>query len=247
MTEEELKEMALQNVGLVEQSVEFLDTKEDWERGFKRIMRCTRVAYRSNNIGKTEEERRKRDEALVKSMIVRENGSEDKPRHTSTMEHAVFGVIIKCSRAIANELVRHRHTAYTQESTRYVNFGKKKAEFILSPSVRHADSHSDSCESECYVSSYMNYLRLVNNDGLLPQFARDVLPLGLATTLAMTTNITEWRRIFELRCDNGAHPDARSIAWTILTVFNKNAPWAFNDIYEKFKNENIPLSKIIMD
>ena len=218
------------------QSVEFLDTKEDWDRGLARIARCTRVAYRSDNPGKTEAEARKRDEALLGRLLFR-NGVESGPRHTSTTEHVVWGVILHCSRAIANEFVRHRHTAYTQESTRYVNFNKKDAEFVVSSGM----------PKECmqplldtYDVAYANYLKLLDS-GVLPQMARDALPLGLATTMAMSTNIAEWRRIFELRCDKGAHPDARSIAWTILTVFNRNAPWAFSDLFEKFKGCNIPL------
>lgn len=223
-------------IELIKQSVEFLDTKEDWDRGLKRIARCTRVAYRSENLGKSEDESRVRDEELMKRLLFR-NGESDGPRHTSTTEHAVWGVILHCSRAIANEFVRHRHTAYTQESTRYVNFNKKNAEFVVSSSL--PDEGMDSIR-DAYDAAYGGYLKLIGLK-VLPQMARDALPLGLATTMAMTTNIAEWRRIFELRCDKGAHPDARSIAWTILTVFNRNAPWAFSDLYEKFKDCNIPL------
>lgn len=223
-------------IDMIHQSVEFLDTKEDWDRGLKRIARCTRVAYRSENLGKTDEEREMRDEELMKRLLFR-NGENAGPRHTSTTEHAVWGVILHCSRAIANEFVRHRHTAYTQESTRYVNFNKKNAEFVVSTAF--PQEGLDSLQNT-YDAAYSGYLKLIEKN-VLPQMARDALPLGLATSMAMSTNIAEWRRIFELRCDKGAHPDARSIAWTILTVFNKNAPWAFSDLYDKFKDCGIPL------
>ena len=53
------------------------------------------------------------------------------PQHTSTFEHKVFSIEILTDRAIANEIIRHRHTAFTQESTRYVNMGKRGADFVL--------------------------------------------------------------------------------------------------------------------
>lgn len=226
-----------ENIRIVENSIEFLDSKNDWDRSLKRITRCTRVAYRSENTGSDDDDKRLHDERLMSHMLFRDKSNADSPRHTSTVEHAVFGVILHCSRAIANEFVRHRHTAYTQESTRYVNFNKKSAEFIR-PYGMNEDSleaYKDSCSK-----SYSTYKDMLS-DGILPQVARDVLPLGLSTTMAMTTNIAEWRCIFNLRCDKHAHPEARSIAWTILTVFNKNAPWAFSDLYDKFKGDNIPL------
>ena len=228
-------------IKLVPSKIEFLDTKSDWDRGLERITKCTRVAYRSNNIGKTDEEKRERDINLIKTLIFRTDENKDSPRHTSTLEHAVWGVVIYCSRAIANEFVRHRHTAYTQESTRYVNFDKKPAEFIIPSNI---DEINLEILKQSYQESYNAYKNLLQKN-TLPQIARDALPLGLATKMAMTTNIAEWRRIFELRCDKGAHPDARSIAWTILTVFNKNAPWAFLDLYDKFKSDNIPLCQTV--
>jgi len=223
------------NIKLIEQSIEFLDNKDVWDRSLERICKCTRIAYRSSDPNSIE-----KNENLIKRLIFR--GDSDKsPRHTSTLEHAQFTVILHCSRAIANEFVRHRHTAFTQESTRYVNFGKKDAEFII-PSTIIGDEDKISMYKQSCSRSFADY-SIALSKGMLPQISRDMLPLGLSTTMAMTTNIAEWRSIFSLRCDSGAHPDARSIAFTILNVFNSFASWAFSDIYERFEKEKIPLCK----
>jgi len=230
-------------IAVVPQRIELLDTKDDWDRGLERICRCTRIAYRSDNMGKTDEERRNRNEALIRRMVFRKDGDLS-PRHTSTLEHAVFGIVLHCSRAIANEFVRHRHTAFTQESTRYVNFGNKTPSFVM-PSYDMTEEqlkdYADSCRT-----AYESYEKQLA-DGILPQIARDTLPLGLETTMAMTTNIAEWRKIFDLRCDKGAHPMARQIALTLLDKFNEYAPWGFSDLYERFKDDikSVPHCEII--
>lgn len=222
-------------INLIPQKVTFLDNHGDWVRGLKKIAYFTRIAYRSENIGKTKEEKFHRDNALIERLLIKKDG-DTSPRHTSTTEHVNFGVTLITSRGIANELVRHRHTAFTQESTRYVNFGKKSASFII-PSYLE-DEQKNILEAS-YKKSFAKYLNLLES-GVIPQDARDVLPLGLATVLGMSTNFAEWRSIFNLRCDKGAHPMVRSLAFTILEHFAKEAPCAFGDLYDKYKCDNIP-------
>src|SRR5574344_1321157 len=107
-----------QPITITGQSVTFLDTDDDWTQKLARIARLARVAYRSvpSKSG---------DAPLLKALLKSE------PKHTSPFEHSQFSVIVTTNRAIANELVRHRHCAFTQESTRYVNFNQKSIAFIL--------------------------------------------------------------------------------------------------------------------
>ena len=56
--------------------------------------------------------------AFVKKII--------KSGHTSVIEHAKVSVRIICDRGITHEIVRHRIGSYSQESTRYCNYGKDK-------------------------------------------------------------------------------------------------------------------------
>jgi len=45
--------------------------------------------------------------------------------HESVLEHENITVRFICDRGVTHELVRHRLAAYTQESTRYCNYGHK--------------------------------------------------------------------------------------------------------------------------
>ena len=47
-------------------------------------------------------------------------------KHQSILEHASITVDFIFDRGISHELVRHRHTAFSQESTRYCNYTKDK-------------------------------------------------------------------------------------------------------------------------
>lgn len=217
-------------INIVEQKITILDPEPYWDYCRKAIAYATRVAYRSENVGKTVEEKNERDNNLFLRLLHPSDLTH--PQHTSTFEHKVFSVEILTDRAIANEIIRHRHTAFTQESTRYVNMGKRGADFVLPYGLSEQEKE---IVMMSYKSSYSSYLKLIES-GVLPQHARDVLPLGLATTMVMSTNITQWRSVFKLRCDAGAHPKVRSIMFAVLSEFNKRIPSAFNDLYLKFKD-----------
>jgi thymidylate synthase (FAD) len=217
------------NINIIEQKAVILDPPCYWDYCKKAIAYATRVAYRSENSGETEEEKDERDNRLFLRLLHPSDTSH--PQHTSTFEHKTFSVKIITDRAIANEIIRHRHTAFTQESTRYVNMDKRGASFIMPYGVESEDDKSAIKNS--FANSYATYLNLLKS-GILPQNARDVLPLGLATTMVMSTNITQWRSVFKLRCDEGAHPKVRSIMFALLSEFNKRIPSAFKDLYDRF-------------
>ncbi len=132
--------------------------------------------------------------------------------HESVIEHASATFRIVCDRGVSHELVRHRHTSPSQESTRYCNYGKDKfnAEITvieppdLTPAARWI------WKTVVGVSEwgYMALLRL----GCSPQIARSVLLNSLKTEIVITANFREWRHILRLRTSEQAHPQAREVA-----------------------------------
>ncbi len=57
--------------------------------------------------------------------------------HESVIEHEKVSVRIICDRGVTHELVRHRLASYSQESTRYCDYGKEEhgVTFIIPPWV----------------------------------------------------------------------------------------------------------------
>jgi len=79
------------------------------------------------------------------------------------------------------------------------------------------------------------YQQLLNG-GWRPEQAREVLPNSLKTEIVVTTNLREWRHIFNLRCSKKAHPQIRSLLRSCLRGFKKQIPVIFDDIYPELRS-----------
>ena len=129
-----------------------------------------------------------------------------------------------CSRAIAQELTRHRVFSFLMESQRYINYSKERhggeITFIapvsfpnmLKEYTKHFPEELTSQEIaflEHLRRTEYWYMRMLKN-GWTPQQARDVLPNATKTELIMTGFASDWRHVFDLRLfgKTGApHPD----------------------------------------
>lgn len=145
--------------------------------------------------------------------------------HESVLEHISITVRFITDRAIANELVRHRIAAYSQESTRYCNY-KNKIEFIYPKNVSDKQLQLIMEACACAATTYQELIA----DGATPEIARDVLPLCTKTELIATYNLREWRHILRLRTDKAAHPKMRELMQTLLQFFQGLVPIIFDDI-----------------
>jgi len=145
--------------------------------------------------------------------------------HLSPFEHCSAQVKITTNRAIANELVRHRHCAFTQESTRYCQYDDLT---VIRPGWLDFSLE----KNESTIKRYMEYLdetqslyRYMINSGVPAEQARGILPLDTATTLVMTTNLREWISVFKLRCDAASHPQMIELMSGIKKEFIERLPW----------------------
>jgi len=152
--------------------------------------------------------------------------------HGSVLEHGSITVSLTVDRGISHELVRHRIASFSQESTRYVNYGGREPRFICPVGI----CSDEPKQWRSYVawrgvmeSSFEVYERLLGH-GVKPEDARSVLPNALATDIVVTTNVREWRHIFDLRCSKAAHPDMRHIMCQVRDVFAVNWPKLFGDL-----------------
>ena len=145
--------------------------------------------------------------------------------HLSPFEHCSARVKITTNRAIANELVRHRHCAFTQESTRYCQYDDLT---VIRPGWLDFSLE----KNKFTIKRYMEYLdetqslyRYMINSGVPVEQARGILPLDTATTLVMTANLREWISVFKLRCDAASHPQMIELMSKIREEFVTRLPW----------------------
>lgn len=159
-------------------------------------------------------------------------------KHESTLEHHSISFRIITSRGVTHELVRHRIASYTQESTRYVNYGKRPPQVIM---PWHLVERTDAEKSFWYASqlqiieAYQEAIRM----GWKPQDARGFLPNDLKTEIVVTMNLRTLRNFFGLRTAPSAHPDMQVIAREMLRQVLGIVPLIFQDINEKLQTPTV--------
>lgn len=157
--------------------------------------------------------------------------------HESVLEHSMLSVRFITNRGVTHELVRHRLCAFSQESTRYVNYEGKGCAFIRpvwcdghllgkwdstlrknSPGQEELHNELSSTDFR-WLTAMLNcedtYMFLLSR-GWRPEQAREVLPNSTKTEIVMTANAREWRHIFKLRTAPAAHPEMRRIMIPLL-------------------------------
>ncbi|GHU66785.1 thymidylate synthase [Clostridia bacterium] len=186
----------------------------------KRIERAGRVCYKS-------EDRITDDSAIAFVRRIIQSG------HESVIEHESVSVLVVCDRGVSHEWVRHRIASYSQESTRYCNYGKDRFGGVtfIKPSFWAEDSVQYRLWLESMGHAEQTYLALLQS-GATPQQARSVLPNSLKTEFVVTTNLREWRHFFELRTKAAAHPQMRELAVGLLRQFKGLMGCVFGDVGE---------------
>lgn len=140
-----------------------------------------------------------------------------------------------CDRGVSHELVRHRPVAYSQESTRYCNYGHGVT-FVIPPWFQelvpgdYTESREDICSAtdtwfNQMLSCENGYYDLLSR-GESPQQARGVLPNSLKTEIYVTAPESEWVHMFAMRTAEAAHPQMRELMCPLFDELCKQ----YNDL-----------------
>jgi thymidylate synthase (FAD) len=154
-------------------------------------------------------------------------------KHESTLEHVAISFRIITSRGVTHELVRHRIASYTQESTRYVNYGKKPAKIILPWHLINRSDNEINFWFDSQERSIVDYATALDEYKWKPQDARGLLTNDLKTEIVMTMNLRTLRNFLLLRTASSAHPDMQVVAREILRLMMTLVPVLFQDIQDK--------------
>lgn len=157
----------------------------------------------------------------------------------SVTEHQIVTVIARVDRGVSHEWVRDRIGSYTQESTRFVNYKKVGQIDVIRPEGLKVEDETVWLES---VSKGCWGYTVLMERGYPPQFARSVLPHALATKLAVTYNLRQWRKFFMSRCTRQTHPEFRRIVLPLLAEFKNRIPLLYDDI-EPEVSQSISLAR----
>jgi len=226
----------LKNAG----SFNILTPVKELEEQLLRIERAGRTCYQSE----IKEINRETAEKFVKMLIKR--------GHESVLEHSYLTVQFNnLSRGFTHEQVRHRLTAVSQESTRYVDYAKEgegidldrfELKCIVPPhlderkKVDLGDGRKMSAEE--MLQEYENFYRALRKSGWLPEEARQLLPIGVKSQIVISANFREWRHIFEMRTSRFAHWEIRKVMGDLLQELKGIIPGVFEDFTEMGEDQN---------
>ena len=158
--------------------------------------------------------------------------------HESVIEHSSMTVEFNnVSRGFTHELVRHRIASFTQESTRYVDESDFK---VVVPPTKDGNEKLVELElsnKEKVKVSFNDWINLneqmyrgLRKADWIPEDARQILPIGIKSQIVVTANFREWRHIFKLRTNPGAHWEIRRVMTNLLQEMKEKIPVIFNDI-----------------
>lgn len=168
--------------------------------------------------------------------------------HLSVIEHVGFSVMFISNRGFSHEQVRHRIASFSQESTRFCNYSTEKfgneiscidlTGSLVEYGIHQKEKRKFTTEeitnilitfAESWEQDQDKYNQLIDM-GVQAQFARNVLPIGLKTSIAVTCNLREWREIFTQRAADVAHPQMKELMRPLLAEIKTKIPIIFDDL-----------------
>ena len=179
------------------------------------------------------------DEDKMKKLILKVLGS----GHFSVAEHINFTFVLDgISRACANQLVRHRHCSFSQQSLRYVEIKEDIEElelikyenntheqlyklcnkYFINPYSINKDELKYFTFSNYCLDSLINYTILIDS-GAEPEDARGILGLNFKTNMVVTMNLREFIHICNERLCMRAQTEIREIVQQMVNnvLFHK--------------------------
>lgn len=186
------------------------------------IRTCYNSCDKSDELGE-------KDIKLIKSIIAN--------NHLSTIEHICFSFKIDgISRALLQELARHRVASLSVKSTRYClrELKNVNADELKNYLVKVSDSIDE------YNKFRLATIQaLINEQNLSNDELKYLLPEAFKTELVLTINARSLRNLLELRLSSKALKEFRELAKAIYATIPEPHRVLFDDIVEKLNKEKI--------
>lgn len=192
------------------------------------VLHAARVST-SGELGSTVEWN-ERDQGLIK-YLMREN-------HVSPFEHGSMTLFVHAPIFVFREWMRHRTQSFNEESGRYRELGPT---FYVPNAGRPLVQHGkvghytfDAGPEEMYLSlghnvkavynsAYAAYQRMLE-EGVAKEVARIVLPVGLYSSMYVTSNLRNWLAFLGLRTAENAQWEIRDCANQVESILTSLAP-----------------------
>ncbi len=155
--------------------------------------------------------------------------------HWSVFEMADMTVEIITTRAIAQQIIRHRSFCFQEFSQRYSEnkFGYiptdarsqdlKNRQNSIDNMSRQDKSWFDFAQTQVFNQSYRLYKEALSR-GIAKECARMLLPLNTGTKMYMKGNVRSWIHYINTRCHESTQKEHRDIANQIKAILVEQFP-----------------------
>jgi len=157
-----------------------------------------------------------------------------KNKHWSVFEMASMCVEINTSRAISQQIVRHRSFSFQEMSQRYVGVQECLVYGARRQAAKNRQSSTDDLPGDTVAwfneaqANVISWARRLYDEalekGIAKESARFLLPMSSVTRLCMNGTIRSWIHYLELRTDEHTQKEHRDIAEKIKEIFIKELP-----------------------
>lgn len=155
-----------------------------------------------------------------------------KHQRWSPFEMISLGIEIETSRAIAQQLLRHRSFSFQEFSQRYAAVTDMEPVQLRLQAEKNRQSSTDAIDDKALQAKAARavahceavYKKLLAA-GVAKECARMILPLTTQTTVIMHGTLRSWIRFFEQRCSEHAQLEIQDIAYAARFEIAKVCPW----------------------
>lgn len=162
----------------------------------------------------------------------------NKYKHSSTLEHLTYNFYIQgVSRALLQELARHRIASLTVKSTRYTLKELKEEEpFTTSMNICNERAskylvYTGNSLVDCMSIYALENLRQVLHQGTSNDVAKYCLPEAYKTELKWTINARSLQNFLALRSDKSALWEIRKLAKEVYEALPEDHTYLFEEYY----------------
>jgi len=157
----------------------------------------------------------------------------NKYKHASTLEHLIYTFYIQgISRALLQELARHRIASLSVKSTRYTLKELKNRVPFDEDNYEEASkfivlTHNKTVDSASIKA--LNNLQEILREGVSNDLAKYCLPESYKTELTWTVNARSLQNFLKLRSDKSALWEIRKLAYTLYDQLPKEHQYLFEE------------------
>ena len=164
-------------------------------------------------------------------------------RHASTAEHLSYNFNIKgVSRALLQELARHRIASYSVKSTRYTLKELKSQEpfndFNNEIDFKRASKYvvwTGNHNVDITIFFMLEDLRSLIKEGVSNDLVKFAMPEAYKTELIWSVNARSLMNFLSLRSDKAALWEIRQLAWEVYNQIPEDHQFLFNDCMKVYE------------